>query len=174
MASNSRISGVAPNTSTRRGVIQNRTLGVCSASSWARVHAFIVVTRSVPRTIVIDDTFRFAACVRVSKVFRQASARSCSVTLFANGVGATRWRVAWVARFFLSYFDQASDKRISCVSWFALAIRGVFDDEACSVRTTRSGAGVFAHLVQTGQISRTFFVHGAFRSAIGWPADVVW
>jgi len=70
-------------------MIGHATLGIQTTNTWTRVHAFLVDTRPVARTITVHHTLRTAATVRITKVLRQTSTGAGSVALTALGIGAT-------------------------------------------------------------------------------------
>ena len=63
-----RFSMISLRTGAGGDVIDNFALSIDSTQSWARVNAVKVATCSGCRAVIIDETFRLACLVRISKV----------------------------------------------------------------------------------------------------------
>lgn len=97
-----------------RDMVDNFTHSVRTAHTRARIYTFVASTSSVPRAVVIKDTFWPTAAVRISLIFRQ----TCADTIPALSVGAARRRVARVGLLenLRRRFRVAVAERISSVS----------------------------------------------------------
>lgn len=90
------ISGEADQTIALRRVIYDATFGVLAANAWAWIFAFIVQTGTMTWAIVVCDTFRATAAVRVSDVIGQACACTGTISLGANCIRAAWRRMTWL------------------------------------------------------------------------------
>lgn len=71
-------------------VVHDVARGSLSTGAWTRVRAFVADACPIPRAVCTQHTFWSTSRVRISLVFRQASANS----VLTLGVGAAR---GWVA-----------------------------------------------------------------------------
>ena len=90
LAQNQRVTHVSRNTTARGCVVYDMTFGIQAAHSNAWVHAFIIDTRLMLRTLAVQNTLRSTASVGVTQVFCQTSARSGAIAFFADSVCAAR------------------------------------------------------------------------------------
>lgn len=86
------ISYISFETCTGGAVINHSTFGVQSASSGARIHAFIIGTRPITGTFAIHYALGAAFNIRITMILRDTRTGPCSVALFTNGIcTAGRW-----------------------------------------------------------------------------------
>ena len=90
-----RIAGVTFFTAANRNVIGYVAVGVYSASSRARIDAFVVDAVLIPRTIGIKDALRPAGAVRIADVISRTNAIDGAVLFLALGICSARIRIAW-------------------------------------------------------------------------------
>ena len=90
-----RVASITRQTAARRSMIHNSAFSIHAASAWAGVYAFVSDACSLPITISVKNTFWSTSGIRVPCIFRQARARSSTVTLFTNCI-CTTWR--WITR----------------------------------------------------------------------------
>lgn len=88
------ISGHALRTRAHRNVIDNIAQSILSTCSRTRIHAFVSDACFIASAVIVYDTLRSTASVRITLVFRQA--RTYSVR--ALSVWSTRSRVAWIIK----------------------------------------------------------------------------
>jgi len=91
-----RISGVAIETVAVWSVIQDPALGIDATGSGTWILALVVDAGTRAIAVVVLNTFRAAAAVRITKVLRQAGARASSIALPANGISSTGTRIAGI------------------------------------------------------------------------------
>jgi hypothetical protein len=87
------ISSVSRKTFTSWTMINDNTLRVISTSSWTRIFTFLIYAGFGIITFRIRCTFRSTARVRISEIFWQTWTWTGSISLFANCISSTRWRI---------------------------------------------------------------------------------
>lgn len=97
LASNERIASVSWRATAYRIVVDDLTFGIDSASSRARVAAFLIATSLILRTFIASHTFGTTSW-RGSNVSRYARANCLAVDLSALRVGTARRGLTWVLR----------------------------------------------------------------------------
>jgi hypothetical protein len=151
-------------------MIDNLAIRVLTARAGARILAFITQARSVGCAIRVENALWPTAFVRVSKVFGETSAGAGAVLFSAYGVGAARgwnaWRGGLFSRWRFRLLHETLHECIAGVSDGADAHRRVADHAAFRVRAARSGAGVFAFLIDTRQVTRAFAITDALGSTV--------
>jgi hypothetical protein len=94
-----RISSESNLASAECEVVSYGAVGLISANSNARICTFVPDARFILRTVIIHDTFRFAASVRISEIFWQTDASTRAISLFAFRIRSTRTRITRVPDF---------------------------------------------------------------------------
>lgn len=167
MAESIRISLVTDEAITRRQMIDYMTLSILATSTRTWILAFVLYASLIRRTISIQNAFRSASFVRISKVFRQTLARSCTVLFTTNSIWATWARVAWVyiLRFRVSLYWTITEW-ISGMTSCTNACRSVTYNVTFSVCATESRARIFTFLVNAGQVACTLWTGDALGSTV--------
>jgi len=80
----------------RLSVIQDPALGIDATGTGTWILALVVDAGTRAIAVVVLNTFRAAAAVRITKVLRQAGARASSIALPANGISSTGTRIAGI------------------------------------------------------------------------------
>lgn len=88
-------------------MINYLTVSILSARSWAWIFTFRTHASLVWCTVWVYDTFRSAAFIRITEIFRQTRAGACTVRFSANGICSTWW---WWAHIFSGYFYNCGEK----------------------------------------------------------------
>lgn len=95
------IAGVAIEAVAVGSMVQNTALSIDATGSRTRVLALVADAGSRAIAVIVLDTFRSAAAVRISEVFRQAGTGAGSIALSANRIRST-WAgvtgIAWLLR----------------------------------------------------------------------------
>lgn len=89
-AESERVADVAGATSARRRVINDVAVGVPTAYSDARIPTLVPDAGLGRLAVVTRSALRSASLIRVSQVFGNAGAGSCSVLLAADRVSSAR------------------------------------------------------------------------------------
>lgn len=138
-----------------------------AACSRARVVAFVVSSAGkCPVTVRVDDTFRSAASVGVSKVFWETRALTARASHRSICIGTTRVRVARV-----SWWRWSCGWRVTCregitnEAWVAPADWAVPGHRALGVHPADPRTGVHAFISHTCLVSWAIWIDGAFRLA---------
>lgn len=92
-----RIAGVPIEAVAVGSMVQDTALSIDATGSRTRVLALVADAGSRSIAVIVLDTFRSAAAVRISEVFRQAGTGASSIALSANRIGSTWAGVAGIA-----------------------------------------------------------------------------
>lgn len=75
-------------------MVLHRAACIYSASARAWINTFVSMASLVGWTVRVDHTLGSASHIGIPKVFRDAAARSSTISRLANGIAATRRRIA--------------------------------------------------------------------------------
>jgi hypothetical protein len=158
---------IALEAAAHRNVVHNVTLGVGSTNSNARISAMFVDAGQVAGAVSVDDAFRSAARVRISKVRCNTSTASLSVVLSALSILTTRRRIAGRAlNFHRSNNFRAADESISFKIAQTAAVRSVVDDITFGIGSASSSARVLTLFSDASLVGGTLGAGDALRSAV--------
>lgn len=157
-------------------MIYDLTVSILGTSSWTGIDALISHTSFVRSAIGVQNAFRSATLVRIPYVFRQAHARTRSISLPAFCIRAAR---CWHTRIRKALCRKrrlrcALRERISYVTLQTNTVRCVADNSAFGVEAARISARIAAFLVYASQVVGAFAVTDALWSAIRRRTDEVW
>lgn len=155
-------------------MIDYLTKSVLSTSSWTRIDTFAFNAGLIWNAVGIENTFRTASNVRIADKISLACAASCSVSLITMGVCTTR---IWITgrRLIFHYglgFGFTLYERVSNEANQTDAARDMTHDPALGIDATNSWTRIFTFFVDASQMTLTFTVTDAFRSAIWRTSNI--
>lgn len=152
-------------------MVDNGAFCVLSARSRARIATFLVNTGLVSRTVCTKDTFWTTAYIRISLIFRYASANAV-ITL--SVWSAWCW-IAWIwnrnGRWW--WFGLATSKWITSVSFRTITYRCMINYRTLSSESTRSWTRIRTFFPDTSQSANAFWVDCTLWPTVWWASYVI-